>query len=172
MRKFLLVIAGVFASAVPIALAAPNQSPTSIGGVPIPSTANSNQVMSNDAFKGAVKQYGTDATNRINQSVQQTVKSATGTGPAAPGSTPSTSTSSQQPASAPKEAAEPENYDISQQQPAANKPARTQGTAAPKQSQQPAAPQTYTGFGSGGQTNQNNGNSGSSDKNSNWNIGY
>jgi len=175
MRKILLVIAGVLSSVMTIAHAAPNQTPTSIGGVAIPSTPNNNQVMNNDAFKGTVNQYGTDATNRINQTVQQTVKSATGTGPAAPVSSSSSSPSAasqQQPANTQQEQTEQENDDISQQgQPASNKPARTQGTPA---SQQPAsAPPTYTGFGSGNQDNQNNGSgSDSSGKSSGWNIGY
>ncbi|HTM63587.1 MAG TPA: hypothetical protein VL360_03700 [Gammaproteobacteria bacterium] len=174
MRKILLVIAGALTSAMTIAHAAPNQTPTSIGGVAVPTTPNSNQVMSNDAFRNTVKQYGTDATNRINQSVQQTVKSSTGTGPTATGSASSSSTSApsqQQPANAQQEQTEQENYDITQQgRPASNKPTGTQRSPA---SQQPAsAPQTYTGFGSGNQDNQNNSGGTNSKKSSGWNMGY
>lgn len=179
MRKYQIAIAMLISGiGLSNALAATPNTPTSIGGVPIPTPPNNGQVMSNDAFKGKVDQFGAETTSKLNQTVQQQIKaSASGSPQTPPPSSTSTSTNTQ---TAPGTDADSTSQTDSGGQPAAQpdnrpamKPAAPVMPAAPQQSSQPASSaDTYTGFG-GTQPKQGNSSSSGSDKKSGgWNVGY
>lgn len=181
MRKILQVMAVIISGTLlsdAFAVAAP-PVPT-YGGHVAPDPASNGQVLGNDAFKSTVDKLGTQTNNKLNQTVQQQLKSAP---------PPPTNTA---PPEGNDAAAKPkQNSDVTDSDTAANAANKTPNTqpaaATPQQTTiQPATPpaqqssqpatssEVYTGFGSGGQTNQKSKSSGGSQdsKSSNWNVGY